>query len=73
MTIETKYNIGDTVYLIRGGKVHSGRVLEIETKSEQRVLCKPVTKEYYKLNIWTDDRFWLNDLYPTKADLLNSL
>ena len=73
MTIETKYNIGDVVWLVRNGKAHHGKVLEIETKTEHRMFCKPITREYYRLNAWDSDRFWLDALFPSKQALLDSL
>ena len=65
MTIETKYNIGDEVWLMRNNEAALGFVEIIDirhTTFEEDI-------EYYVLGNWHFE----SSLFPTKEELLKSL
>lgn len=67
MTIETKFNIGSTVYLINNNKVDSSFVDSIMIEIHRDRVC-----EKYWLNS-RKDWFDASQLYPTKEELIKSL
>lgn len=75
MQIETKYNIGDEVWWMRGNVPQSGKVFWIDV---QLKIYKKSTeqKEYYYIEKMLKDvacNIHESELFPTKQDLLNSL
>lgn len=65
MTIETKYNIGDDVWLMYRNKVFSGRIIGI--------FLKPNVISYKIVSIIKGMWFSESKLFPTKEELLKSL
>jgi hypothetical protein len=71
MKIETKYNIGDEVWLIWEHKVQSAKIDSI-----WNITVNPEISVIYQLNMkWHDAPllFKENALFPTKEELLRSL
>lgn len=70
MTIETKYNIGDTVYLIRNSEITKGEIINIRTD-----IFKSVSD--FKYGIYCDGEYIFNIkenlLFPSKKELIKSL
>jgi hypothetical protein len=70
MTIETKYNIGDEVWLMAWGIPRRGRVWKITTMSYD----SGETEEFYILfgddGVFSSNR---DEIFPTKEELLKSL
>lgn len=77
MKIETKYNIGDAVWVITNNKVHHIRIDAIEvsigkaTTNEDGVLSISEYKTSYSVGWgnWHKE----SDIFPTKEELLKSL
>lgn len=70
MTIETKYNIGDEVWFILGGKARQGIILGITFHN----LGHTLSSYYYNVQIGVSHgSFNESDLFPTKEELLKSL
>lgn len=67
MKIETKYNVGNTVYLINNNKVDSSFVDNITI-----TIWGDKVYEKYSLNS-RKDWFDASQLFPTKEELLKSL
>jgi hypothetical protein len=70
MTIETKYNIGDEVWCILGGKARQGIISEIIFNQVGHTLIG------YHYNIQfgvSHGSFNEPDIFPTKEELLKSL
>ncbi len=71
MTIETKYSVGDEVWLISYNRIYAAKVQEIHAKDIGVGL-----KVHYVANIITDTQgknYSESELFPSKQDLLNSL
>lgn len=76
MTIETKYNIGDEVFVLYNNKVSTLKIWGIDVSVEegfdgQYTLPNKVKILYYDFG--KHHSFNEQDLFPTKAELLNSL
>jgi hypothetical protein len=70
MTIETKYNIGDEVWLLYNNKAVSSRIFRIEVKVDLRLSARII----YYLSGSNIDEFCSEDkLFRTKEELLKSL
>jgi len=69
MTIETKYNYGDTVWLMRDNKIIEGKIFKIYTTSTDGGLGYFVE---YDIN-GTPQTFDEDALFPSKEELLKSL
>ena len=70
MTIETKYNIGDEVWFILGGKACQGIILEIIFEK----LGHTLIGYHYNVQIGVSHgSFNEPDLFPTKEELLKNL
>lgn len=70
MTIETKYNIGDEVWFILGGKARQGVILEITFNK----LGHTLIDYYYSVQIGVSHgSFNEPDIFLTKEELLTSL
>lgn len=70
MTIETKYNIGEDVWFILGGKARQGVILGITFNK----LGHTLIGYYYNVQIGVSHgSFNEPDLFPTKEELLKSL
>lgn len=70
MTIETKYNIGDEVWFILGGKARQGIILGIMFNKVGHSLIS----YHYNVQIGiSHGSFNEQDLFPTKEELLKSL
>lgn len=77
MTIETKYNIGEAVWVIMNNKVHHKRIEAIEVSigkamiTEDGVLSISEYKTSYSVGWgkWYEE----NEIFKTKEELLNSL
>jgi hypothetical protein len=68
MNIETKYNIGQEVFVIWKNEIHKRRVLDILT------LCKGTSTIKIEYDIFGfTDRFSENKVFSTKEDLLSYL
>ncbi len=77
MTIETKYNVGDEVWFVHSDSVVSDKISAIRVDSTEKSTTIHYTlKTARKIN-GSADCFVIgrneSHLYPTKADLLNSL
>lgn len=76
MTIETKYNIGDEVWMMKCNKPIRVKILEIRTLTQN--VCKvcikkvPETTIIYSLE-GMDFMISEDKLFPTKEELLKSL
>ena len=71
MTIETKYNIGDEVWLMRYNKPEPVKVKYISIHvSNDGVIMKFAVVRQNKEEL---HNMVLSELFPTKQDLLNSL
>ncbi len=71
MTIETKYNIGDEVWLIWENKVYVSFIEDVRVKRNNKN-----TKIEYMVESMQKKDFGLkkeSDLFPTKEELLKSL
>ena len=83
MTIETKYNIGDEVFLIRDNEVQKHKIQSIsiaQTSTVGRILYSFVDmfslKDIRASEFSTEDglEWWNEDkLFPSKEELLKSL
>ena len=76
MTIETKYDIGDVIYLLKNNKIEKGfvtgmKILVSYTNKVDKILGEKIE---YENNI-NGHCIMINDLYmfPTKEALLKSL
>lgn len=70
MTIKTKYNIGDEVWFILGGKARQGVIFQITFYK----LGHTLNSYYYNVQIGVSHgTFNEPDLFPTKEGLLKSL
>ena len=67
MTIETKYNIGDNVWLMYANKAVFTRVKSIAIKVEPPMTLVEYDMEDYTKHL-TDE-----EIFPTKEELLKSL
>ena len=74
MTIETKYNIGDEVWLVRGGRA---RVGHIESACFHRfmVMGELYTRITYDISSEGQRLYHVNeiDIFPTKEEFLKNL
>ena len=74
MTIETKYNIGDEVWVIKGGRA---RVGHIQSLCFHHYLCvgDVYTRMSYDVSTEGERLCHINeiDIFPTKEELLKSL
>ena len=74
MVIETKYNIGDEVWVVKGGRA---RVGHIQSLCFHQFLCvgDVHTRISYDVSSEGDFLYHINeiDLFPTKEDLIKSL
>ena len=74
MTIETKYNIGDEVWVVKGGRAKIGH---IQSLCFHQFLClgDVHTRISYDMSCEGDRLFDIDeiDLFPTKEELLKSL
>jgi len=82
MKIETKFDIGDRVFYMKGNKVENNIIVDIEIrvglKEENGMInydnIKAVIKsEIYYLDMNRDLKFHPRWLFKTKEELLNSL
>ena len=81
MTIETKYNIGDEVWLMYDNNAIRGRILGIEANyscshfdSANTPQCVDYSEDYtVKICLGHSIRMLGRDLFPTKEELLKSL
>lgn len=70
MTIETKYNIGDEVWLMYKNKAVSSSIFRIEVKVDLHLSVRII----YYLSGSSCAEFYSEDkLFPTKEELLKSL
>lgn len=76
MTVETKYDLGDVIYLLKNNKIEKGFVTGMKivvsyTNKVDKILGKKIE---YEINI-NGHYTMINDLYmfPTKEALLESL
>lgn len=81
MTIETKYNIGDMVFVLFLNKIYEIEILKIEIivktntfhyQDESTILYTTSTVEN---EVWQkkQSKFYENEIFSTKQELLNSL
>ncbi len=71
MTIETKYNIGDTVWFMKNNKLTQGKITVITVES---VIGNSILISHGLNNgDTTRPPYSENELFPTKQDLINSL
>ena len=70
MTIETKYNIGDRVFLLIRNKVECYPICEVKT-----TVTRSDIDISYKLQTLAGntDYYYEKELFPTKEELLKSL
>ena len=68
MTIETKYNIGDTVWLLTNNKAVSGEVKKIDL-----VITSDSCHEVCAVALDKVHQFHVSYLFPSKQALLESL
>lgn len=77
MTIETKYNIGDKVWVIVNNKVHHIRIEEIKVSIEKTMIIEDGVlsiSEYKTLySVGWGDWHKESDIFHTKEELLKSL
>ena len=77
MTLETKYNIGDAVWVIANNKVHHIRIDEIKVSIGKAMISKDgvLSISEYKISysVGWDDWRKESDIFPTKEELLKSL
>lgn len=82
MKVETKFDIGDRVFYMKGNKVENNIIVDIEIrvglKKENGMInydnIKAVIKsEIYYLDMNRDLKFHPRWLFKTKEELLNSL
>ena len=69
MTIETKYNIGDEVWITNNSQPIQVQILQITVKKRG----EHITIEYMIDNDEVITRRYEQDLFPTKEELLKSL
>ena len=69
MTIETKYNIGDKVWILEDGKVYEREIYGVTVYHCRH---QQYDQQSYSF-VLHGTNYHKSDLYPTKADLLNSL
>lgn len=70
MTIETKYNIGETAYYIAGGDWYSGEIIAIFIYDRGiKYAMKEFTSDARVYAVYIEE----HDLFPTKEELLRSL
>ena len=70
MTIETKYNIGDDVWLLYNNKAVSSRIFRIEVKVDLHLSARI---KYYLSGSDIAEFYSEDKLFPTKEELLKSL
>lgn len=76
MTIETKFNIGDSVWTIREGKAVQVEILGIEIKRGEQYDCDEVDRNQYRVKHHEEyERFWAHEdaCHATKEELIASL
>ena len=77
MTIETKYNIGDEVWVIAGNKAQHLRIEAIEVSIEKAMITEDggFSISEYKTSYSVGRGNWYkeSDIFPTKEELLKSL
>jgi hypothetical protein len=77
MNIETKFDLGDEVFLLKDNCVFKAIICEIITRNAQNIYDFTVTKFIY-YNLTNKQNFYMNnysenELFKTKKELLNSL
>ena len=76
MTIETKYNLSDTVYFMKGSQVIKATISAIETFNvgTNQDYIKYNAKDFDNAQTWLDYTNLQEDkIYPTKEELVKSL
>jgi len=87
MTIETKFNLGDVVCLLKGEKVHFVQIIKINTQFGNQINCvndkqrngftstTPTQYVSYRVKYQSGgkEEFGEERLFATKEDLLKSL
>lgn len=77
MTIETKYNIGDAVWVIMNNKAQHLRIEEIKVSIGEAAISEDGILSIceYKLSYSVGWGNWCkeSDIFPTKEELLKSL
>ena len=72
MTIETKYNIGDEVWVIMNNRVECVKIqsVKLEVYTDYKVYKVEVYPVYYD---FCGGRYYETQLFPTKEELIKSL
>lgn len=77
MTIETKYNIGDEVWVIVENRAQCLRIegVAVSTLSETFDESGKLISYRIRINYYLGDGYWVNDsdCFPTKEELIRSL
>lgn len=77
MTIQTKYNIGDKVWVIMWNKVHCLRIDAIEIRAKKAMVSEDgvfsILEYKYFYSFGDNDWYAEQDLFPTKEELIKSL
>lgn len=74
MTIETKYNIGDEVWLMYENKAITARVLDMNVEIREHIMGDVFASCYCKIKCPHFTReIHDSHLFPTKEELLKSL
>ena len=74
MTLETKYNIGDTVYLIEDGNLIKTKIVGVRAgcvQSQDSIM--PLKDIYYRLTYQRDIEYREFRLYPDEQKALESI
>jgi hypothetical protein len=87
MTIETKFNLGDVVYLLKGEKVHNAQIIKINVQFGNQIDCvnnkqcngftrtTPTQYVSYRIKYQSggEEEFGEERFFKTKEELLKSL
>lgn len=74
MTIETKYNIGDEVWLMYDNRAVTAQVISMKTIVEELMFGTIIVNIYYRIkNIHFDREISEPHIYAAKEELLKSL
>ena len=73
MTIETKYNIGDEVWVMHDNKVKRGIIIKIDASLERDMNSQNVGKSVYYGLYDFPYPYIENHIFTTKEELLKSL
>lgn len=77
MTIETKYDIGQAVWVIMNNKAQHLRIEKIEASIDKAMITEDgnflISKYTFLYSVGYDNWYKENDIFPTKEELLKSL